>query len=433
VILIQENFLHYLWKYKVFAVNELQTTNNNSLYILRSGEHNLNSGPDFFNAKVKIGKQLWAGNIEIHVKASDWYLHHHEKDENYDNVILHVVWNKDVEVYHKNNLPIPTLELETFVSKKVVYHYQTLFNKNSKWINCENYIAETDKFILNNWLEVLYIERLKQKSEQIHKLLKHATNDWEAVLFQLLAKNFGLKVNGESFLNLAISIDFKIIRKEQNSLVNLEALLFGQAGFLNEKRDDIYYNRLQSEYNYLKSKYNIEPLFNGQFQFFRLRPSNFPTIRLAQLSKLYFSRQNLFSKILNFKNLEDYYKLFNIDTSSFWNQHYSFTSRSVKRKKKLTNQFVNLLLINTIIPLLFVYYKHIGKIQEANILMLANEIPVEKNNIIEKFTILMNKTDEGDYKIKNAFESQAFLQLKTSYCDKQLCLQCAIGNSFLNR
>jgi uncharacterized protein DUF2851 len=411
----------------------LQTTNNKDLQILGSGEHNLNSGPDFFNAKVKIGEQLWAGNVEIHVKASDWYMHHHEKDENYDNVILHVVWNKDTEVYHKNNLPIPTLELKGFVSKKVVNHYQTLFYKKSKWINCENFIAGTDKFILNNWLEVLYIERLKQKSEQIDKLLKHATNDWEAVLFQLLAKNFGLKVNGEAFFNLAISIHFNIIRKEQSSLINLEALLFGQAGFLNEKRDDIYYNRLKSEYDYLRLKYNLEPLFNGQFQFFRLRPNNFPTIRLAQFSKLYFSQHNLFSKILNLKGLEDYYKLFKIDTSPFWNQHYSFTSKSVRRSKKLTNQFINLILINTITPLLFVYYKHIGKIQEINILKLANEIPVEKNNIIEKFITIMSNSNTTDYKIKNAFESQAFLQLKTAYCDKQLCLQCAIGNSFLNR
>ncbi len=417
----------------MFSVNELQTTKNENLQILRSGEHNLNSGPDFFNAKVKIGKQLWAGNIEIHVNASDWYLHHHEKDENYDNVILHVVWNKDIEVYHKNNLPIPTLELKGFVSKEVVYHYQTLFYQKSKWINCENFIADTDKFILNNWLEVLYIERLKQKSERINKLLKQATNDWEAVLFQLLAKNFGLKVNGEAFLNLAISIDFKIIRKEQSSIINLEALLFGQAGFLNDRNDGIYYNKLQCEYNYLRSKYNLEPLFNGQFQFFRLRPNNFPTIRLAQFSTLYFSYHNLFSKILNLERLEDYYKLFEIDTSPFWHQHYSFTSKSVKRSKKLTNQFVNLLLINTIIPLLFVYYKHIGKIEEENILKLANEIPVEKNNIIEKFTTLMNNSDSYAYIIKNAFESQAFLQLKTAYCDKQLCLQCAIGNSFLKR
>jgi hypothetical protein len=433
VILIQENFLHYLWKYKIFAVNKLQTTNNIDLQILRSGDHNLNSGPDFFNAKIKIGNQVWAGNVEIHVKASDWYLHHHEKDKNYGNVILHVVWKNDIEVFHRNNLPIPTLELEGFVSKKVVHQYQILFSHKSKWISCENSIATIDKFILNNWIEVLYFERLKQKSKLIDELLKSSANDWDTVLFQLLAKNFGLKVNGEAFLNLATSIDFKIIRKEQSSLINLEAILFGQAGFLNEKKEEKYYNNLQIEYIYLKSKYKLEPLFNGQFQFFRLRPNNFPTIRLAQLSLLYFTHQNLFSIILKLKKIEDYYKLFDINTSEFWRQHYSFTTKSVNRSKNITKQFVNLLLLNTIIPLIFMYHKHTGTIREINILNLAYEIPVETNNIIEKFSTLLNVNDKQDNKIKNALESQAFLQLKSAYCNKRRCLQCAIGNSFLNR
>ena len=431
MILIQENFLHYLWKHKIFTVNKLQTSNNENLQIFRSGKHNLNSGPDFFNAKIKIGQQLWAGNIEIHVKASDWYLHHHERDDNYDNVILHVVWVNDLEVYHKNNSPIATLELKTFVSRDVVFKYKTLFFKKSKWINCEKSMATIDRFILNNWLEVLYIERIEQKSNLINELLKKYSNDWEEVLFLVLAKNFGLKINGDSFMNLAMSIDFKIIRKEQNSLINLEALLFGQAGFLNKKKEDSYYKSLQNEYRYLRSKYRIEPLFNGQFQFFRLRPNNFPTIRLAQLSMLYYSHQNLFSKILKLNEMKDFYDLFKINTSSFWKEHYNFNSKSINRPKLLTKQFINLILINTVIPLRFVYNKHIGKIENGDIFRLSKQIQVEKNKILENYIVIMNSLTEKNFKIKNAMESQAFLQLKTSYCDKQKCLFCAIGNSLL--
>ena len=431
MILIRENFLHYLWKHKIFAINKLQTSKNENLQIIRSGEHNLNSGPDFFNAKIRIGQQLWAGNIEIHVKASDWYLHHHEKDNNYDNVILHVVWVNDLEVYHKNNSPIATLELKTFVSKDVVYKYKTLFFKKSKWINCEKSIATIDRFILKNWLEVLYIERIKQKSKLINELLNKSSNDWEEVLFVLLAKNFGLKINGDSFMNLAMSIDFKIIRKEQNSLINIEALLFGQAGFLNENKEETYYKNLKNEYKYLRSKYNIEPLFNGQFQFFRLRPNNFPTVRLAQLSMLYYSRRNLFSKILKSIELEDFYDIFRINTSSYWKEHYNFNSQSTNRPKVLTKQFINLILINTIVPLRFVYNKHIGKVENEDIFSLSKQIEVEKNSILENYTVVMNSLTENNFKIKNAMQSQAFLQLKTGYCDKQKCLFCAIGNSLL--
>jgi hypothetical protein len=282
-------------------------------------------------------------------------VHNHEKDKNYDNVILHVVWINDVQVFHKNNIPIPTLELKNFVSDKILIQYRGLFFKRSNWINCENSMIHTSSFILNNWLEVLYIERLQQKSKLIEDLLIKYANDWEEVFFILLAGNFGLKVNRDSFINLASSIDFKIIRKEQGSLINLEAILFGQAGFLNDKKEGYFYNNLKKEYNFLKLKYSLKPLFNGQFQFFRLRPNNFPTIRLAQLAMLYHLHQNLFSKIIVLNDLDEYYNIFNNATSSYWKQHYNFNSRSNKRPKFLTKQFINLLLINTIIPLKYVY------------------------------------------------------------------------------
>ncbi len=432
MILVQENFLHYLWKHQFFATNKLQTTNNESLQIYNSGKHNLNSGPDFFNAKLEIESQLWAGNVEIHVKSSDWYLHQHEQDNNYDNVVLHVVWVHDAEVYHENNVEIPTLELKHLVSKSTLNQYQKLFSKDQRWINCENYIGSVDKFTLNNWIEVLYFERLQQKSELILELLNKSANDWEAVLFQLLAKNFGLKVNGDAFLNLSNSFDYKIIRKERDQLLNLEALLFGQSGFLDEEREEAYYKNLQKEYQYLQSKYQLEPIFNGQFQFFRLRPNNFPTIRLAQFAMLNFTHQNLFSKILEAKNINDFYKIFKVKTSKYWEQHYSFNSKSVKRSKITTKSFINLLLINTIIPLKFMYYKHVGKLDNEFIIKLMKQIPSEKNSIIDKFENLLNNNFIEEKYIVNALESQAYLQLKNAHCNNQNCLQCAVGNSYLN-
>jgi hypothetical protein len=424
VVLVQEDFLHYLWKFQFFTHKELFTSDHRSIQVFNAGAYNVNSGPDFFNAKVLIGGQLWAGNIEIHVKASDWYVHHHEKDSNYDNVILHVVWENDIEIYHKNNTVIPAIELKPLVSEEVLVRYYNLFSKKSNKINCENQIEKIDKFVLNNWLENLYIERLQQKSEFIVKLLNKSNNDWEKVLFQLLAKNFGLKVNGDSFFNLASSFDFKIIRKEKEKLINLEALFFGQAGFLENDMDDLYFNQLKKEYQYLKLKYNLIPVFNGQFQFFRLRPNNFPTIRIAQLARLYHNQQNLFSKIITTEDLSQIYNLLQVDTSEYWNSHYNFSKLSKKRVKKITRSFVDLVIINTIIPLRFTYSKYIGKPEVEKNIDLARHIKPESNTTIKLFQDL-------NISVKNAFESQALIQLKTNYCNYNRCLQCSIGNVLL--
>lgn len=426
MILIQEDFLHYLWKFQFFAHKKLSTTDNRPIQIFKAGEHNLNSGPDFFNAKISINGQLWAGNVEIHVKSSDWYLHRHEKDENYDNVILHVVWQHDVDIYRKNNSVIPTLELRGFTSQNLLDNYHQLFSKGTKYIHCESGISTVDKFTLNNWLEKLYIEKLLAKSNLISTLLVQSNNDWEAVLFKLLAKNFGLKVNGESFLNLANSFEFSILRKEQNKLQNLEALLFGQAGLLQEDQNGRYFNTLKEAYQFLCLKYDLAPLFKNQYQFFRLRPNNFPTIRIAQLANLYFKHKNLFSRVLSVKDRKDYNILFNTGTSEFWKTHYNFNSTSKRSVKILTKSFIDLLLVNTIIPLLFVYDKNSGKLDEEKLFDLIRQIKPEKNNVIREFNNLKINT-------KNAFETQALLHLKNEYCNRHLCLQCAIGNVLMKK
>ena len=424
--MIREDFLHYLWQFKLFNSVELKGTNNEEIQLINSGTLNTNSGPDFFNGQVKINKQLWAGNIEIHIKSSDWYVHNHEKDSAYDNVILHVVWEDDMPVFREDNSKITTLVLQDYVADDLLKNYQKLVTKQQKWINCEKDIDTVDKFKLNNWLECLYIERLNQKSTQILTLLKQSKNDWEAVLFKLLTKNFGLKVNGNAFMNMANSFDFSLLRKSQSNNKKIEALLFGQAGMLTADIQEKYYQDLQKEYQFLQLKYHIKPIHNSQVKFFRLRPNNFPTIRISQLANLYVSHQNLFSKLINLKRIEDYYDLLQITTSEFWKTHYSFTSASTKRKKQLTKSFVDLLLINTIIPLKFVYQKHIDKLDDESILQLIQQLKPERNTIIDKFTNLKIKSS-------NAFETQALLQLKNEYCSKQKCLQCVIGNQLLKK
>jgi len=414
---MQEDFLHYIWKHKKIQTNSLKTNHGEALLIHSVGAYNLNAGPDFFNAKIEIDNQLWAGNVEIHVKSSDWFLHNHEQDIAYDNVILHVVWEHDTEVYRNNNTVIPTLELKNYLSNNLISNYDKLFSKQNKWINCENDFATTNDFVLDNWLERLYFERLERKTEAIEMLLKASKNDWEAVLFKMLAKNFGLKVNGEAFLSLAESIDFSMIRKTQSNQQVLEALLFGQSGLLEKDIQNGYYLNLVKEYQFLKQKFQLETTQVLPFQFFRLRPLNFPTIRLSQLASLYHKHQNLFSKVIEINTLDGFYKLFKVSTSQFWKTHYTFQKESKASIKTASKSFIDLLIINTIIPLKFCYAKQKGQDIDASILKIITAIPSDSLKKVSS----------------SALKSQAFIQLKTMYCDKNKCLKCVVGNSLLNK
>ncbi|WP_435263978.1 DUF2851 family protein [Tenacibaculum sp. nBUS_03] len=421
---MKEDFLHYVWLHMLFNTLKLTTTNNESLSVIKVGCLNTNSGPDFLNAQLQINAQTWVGNVEIHVKSSDWYLHHHESDENYDAVILHVVWEHDSEIFMKNNQSLPTLELCNYVDKGLCDNYFKLISKKLKWIACEKEIATIDRFLLKNWMERLYLERLETKSILINQLLKESNNDYEAVLFKLLAKNFGLKVNGEAFFELSKSFDYSILRKTCFDEYILTSLLFGQAGFLEEDIQNKYFLGLKNEYEYLKHKYKLRSLNKNQFQFFRMRPNNFPTIRFAQLIALIHTHQNLFSKLMNCKGLNDFYDLFSVEINNFWKKHYTFESTSKETSKRLTKSFIDLLVINTVIPLKFVFSKSRGEVNEDDFLNLIKQLKPEKNSIISKFTELKITSE-------NAFDTQSLLELKNNYCKKNRCLKCAIGNHLL--
>jgi hypothetical protein len=420
---MKEDFLHYLWKFKKFDTLNLKTSNQEEITISSVGQYLELAGPDFFNAQITIGNQKWAGNVEIHLKSSDWYIHHHEKDAGYENVILHVVWEHDSEIYRSNNTEIPVLELKNYVSTATVNNYQNLLSPKS-WIFCEKQLKEIPQFALINWQERLFFERLERKSKPILELLQSTNNDWEAVLFCLLAKNFGLNTNGDIFLKIAQSILFSVIRKECFEVENLEALLFGSAGLLDVEKEDNYFKDLKFRYFYLLHKYQIEKSCIEPVQFFKHRPDNFPTIRLSQLANLYHKQQNLFSKISELNSLKAIYEIFSVSVAPYWQTHYQFDKESPKKKKALSQSFLDLIVLNTIIPLQFAYGKSQGKEVSEDLINILNDVKAEKNSIIDKFSSF-------GLKPKNAFETQSLLQLKNEYCNKSKCLDCAIGMELL--
>ena len=422
---MKEDFLHHVWQFKKFDIANLKTTKGESIQILNSGQYLQLAGPDFFNAQLIIGNQKWAGNVEIHLKSSDWYVHNHEKDSNYDSVILHVVWEYDVPIFRKDNSEIPTVELKEYVALSDLHKYQSLVSQKS-WIYCENELQNVDNFIYKNWQERLFFVRLERKSQLIFELVETSNQDWEAVLFYLLAKNFGLNTNGELFFKVAKSIPFHVIRKESFSLESLEALLLGQANLLSHDFQDSYAKELQKSYAYLVQKYQLQEKVIGSVEFFKHRPDNFPTIRLAQLANLYFHRKNLFSLVMNSTSISELYQIFNLGVSKYWETHYNFDKESSKKMKKLSKSFIDLLVINTIIPLRFAYARSQNKEITQELIDLATLIPAEQNVIIEKFKIF-------GLQVNNVYESQALLELKKNYCDHKKCLDCTIGHFILKK
>lgn len=420
---MKEDFLHYLWKFKKFDGLNLKSVQGEEITIIKTGDYLELAGPDFFNAHIEIGNQKWAGNVEIHLKSSDWYLHNHEKDAAYKNVILHVVWENDTAIFREDNTEIPVLVLKDYVSKEIIDNYNALVSPKT-WISCERQLKEIDRFVFKNWQERLFFERLERKSKFIDQLLEETNQDWEAVLFCLLAKNFGLNTNGNSFLQIAKAIPFSVIRKESFEVENLEALLFGTSGLLETEKEDVYYKDLKFCYFYLLHKYQIEKIYADPLQFFKLRPDNFPTIRLSQLASLYHRHQNLFSKIIDLKSIGEVYRLLNISASSYWQNHYQFDKESPNKSKMLSKPFIDLVVINTIIPLQFAYSNIRGEAIAEDLIDFINEVDSEKNAIIDKF-------NSFGIKSQSAFESQALLELKNEYCERKACLKCAIGLELL--
>ncbi|WP_291869024.1 DUF2851 family protein [Maribacter sp.] len=423
---MREDLLHFIWKHKKLPNIGLKTTDGVPISIVKIGQHNHQSGPDFFNSHIRMEEQLWVGNVEIHIKSSDWYVHNHEVDNNYNSVILHVVWEDDAAVFRSDNSKIPTLELKSYIEKDFLKKHEALFNSaDITFVNCERNIKTMDSFVVLNWLERLFFERLEQKTEIIKELLLKSNNDWEYVLFIMLLKNFGLKINGDSFFSLQSALNPSIVSKLKNNGFQLESALYGLSGILKgEECLDSYYIRLHKEYQFLKNKFSLteEGIINPKF--FKLRPPNFPTIRLSQFSNLYSVHQNLFSKLIGETSLKDLRAIFKVNASEYWDTHFTFGKESKKNKKRITNKFVDLIIINTILPFKFYYTKSLGKDIDEELLKIISEIATEDNSTINNFKKI------GIYSL-SAKDSQALLQLYNNYCTKNKCLQCAIGASLL--
>ncbi len=418
-----EDLLHYVWKYQRFNRN-LITSGGTPVNVEFPGINNVDAGPDFTNAKIRIDNTLWAGNVEIHVKSSDWYTHNHHKDGAYKNIILHVVYEDDKDIFDRAGNKIPTVEIKDFIDNSLVSRYKS-FTESKNPIACAKLINAVDTIVVFGWLEKLAIERLQNKTEDIFNKLALYKNDWEQAFYEIFARNLGFKVNAEPFEMLAKSVPQQYFAKCKNNLFQLEALLFGQAGLLEEKFTDEYPNSLKAEYSYLQKKFNLKPLNKHLWKFLRIRPGNFPTIRLAQFAGLIYKSENLFSKVIECNSAKELYSLFDAECSIYWFNHYVFDKETGEKSKKIGKSAIELLIINTMVPFLFTYgkahesYKYI----ERSLEFLA-QIPPESNHIIKTFS------DTG-IKAENAMQSQALIQCYNQYCLKRKCLQCNVGNAVL--
>jgi hypothetical protein len=421
---IPEEFLHFIWENRLFNAHNLKTFSGESLEIIQPGRKNTNSGPDFFNAKIKIDDTIWAGNIEIHKKASDWGKHNHDKDKAYENVVLHVVEEADMQIRRVNGTQIPTLRLTW--PEHLSRNYQKLLEAKT-WIPCEEQFYQVDPVALRLGFNRLMIERLEHKTIEIEKRLAQNKNNWNETFYQLLARMFGFKVNAIPFEMLAKSVPLQILGKHKNNHFQLEALLYGTSGLLNEELlGDDYFIKLREEYSFLYKKYNLKTVESHLWKFMRLRPGNFPTIRISQLAALIHRSQGLFSKIIETESIEELKKLFNVKASDYWISHYRFNKLSSKKQEKeLGKNSINILIINVIVPFLFVYGEKQNQHHLKNrALDFLEKLPSENNSIIKKWR-------ELGVEPRSAFESQALIWLKNSYCVPKKCLNCQIGNKLV--
>jgi len=425
-MLITEDFLHYLWKFRLFERSALQTTAGDELEIYSAGMHNTDSGPDFQNGRIRIEQTIWAGNIELHINSSDWQKHNHTIDNAYNNVILHVVYRDDVPLVLSDGRRIPTLELKDRVPDDLYARYHNLVYGEKTIIPCEASIGKLDDFTLRTWFTRVLIERLEKKSAMVIAALQFNRGDWEETFYQFLAANFGFKTNALPFELLARSLPQNILAKNKSNAMQIEALIFGQAGMLEDDFEDNYPQQLKQEYTFLGKKYNLKPIEKHLWKFMRLRPSNFPTVRLAQFAALIVSSNHLFSKVLDVKDFKALHDLFDgIKVNEYWDDRYRFDKPSKPSPKNLGEASINILLLNTLAVFLFSYGKHHQ--QQYYIdrsLKLLESLPGEQNQIIADFNAV-------GVKAGSAFESQALLELKNYYCNYKKCLQCSVGNKIL--
>ncbi len=421
-----EAILHFIWKYKFFNPLGLRTFVGETLQIIATGIHNMDAGPDFHQSKIKIGETIWAGNVEIHLKSSDWLKHHHDVDKAYDNVILHVVWENDIDIERTDQTLIPVLELKNIIAKKIIENYDQL-KQNNYWIPCENQLPNVDDFIKQQTLDRMMMERLEDKANIINEIYQLNNGNWEDTFYITLAKSFGFKVNSLPFEILAKQLPQNILAKHKNNPLQIESLIFGVSGLLDRKFTDDYPNQLKTEFDFLQKKYQLKNLDASLWKFSKTRPDNFPTIRLSQFAALVIKSSHLFSQIIAIKNQTDYIKLFeDLSINNYWEKHFVFDKVVDEKSVNLGKSSIEIILINTIAPLLFFYGKQIG---DKKFIDRALEI---LENIKPESNIFTKGFKERGLSVQNSFDSQAVIHLKKNYCDQKKCLNCGIGLKILS-
>lgn len=422
---MNEAFLHFVWQYRLYHPN-INTHDEQAVEVLNPGEHNFDAGPDFSNARIKIGSTTWAGNVEIHLKASDWNTHKHHDDPAYANVILHVVFENDMEVLSSNQKSLPTLELKGLINEGVYKKYFYYLN-NKHRIPCEKDIHSITPILMNSWLERLFIERMENKTKILHSLYKHNTNSLTQTFYQVLAGNFGFKTNEQPFRMLARVLPISILGKHKTSLFQIEALLFGCSGLLNLDYADDYPTALLQEFLFLQKKYALTQIDTHLWKFLRLRPGNFPTIRISQFAALIHKSENLFSKVIETKTVDELSEFFEVKASSYWEDHYTFDKSANRKQKALGQSAIENILLNTVVQFMFFYAQIKGKpeVRDRAINLMLHLKP-EKNHIISLWKQI-------GIEAVNAFESQALIELRNSYCKQKQCLKCNIGTKLIKQ
>lgn len=423
---MKEELISFLWQYKKFNFLDLQSTDNQAIEIIEFGTKNPNAGPDFINAKVKIDNTTWMGSVELHVYSSQWISHKHQENIAYDNVILHVVWEDDKPILRSNGVPIPCLELRNITDIDVIDRYHNL-QSSSTWIPCQNSIGKVPSITTTIWLQTLVVERMLDKAKNIDAFQVKYDHHWEMLFFIAVARAMGLKVNSQAFEALASSIPIEVLQKHRDQPIQIEALLFGQANLLASSYSDKYPKKLLTEYTFLKTKYSLESIPKNYWKFMRMRPFNFPTIRLAQLANLISDGGLSFQSIID-TPVQGILHLFeNINPSTYWKDHYLFDKASEAKAKPMGKDRRDLILINAVSPLLTLYAQHISDdtlLEKATDIL--NMLPAEKNVIIDHWK-------ELGIKANNASESQGLIHLKNHYCTHFRCLNCSIGLKIMSK
>lgn len=419
-----EQLLHYVWKHKILPLKDLHTTDGQAVEVIDPGLLNTDSGPDFFNAKIKINGTLWVGNIEIHTLASDWYRHSHDKDIAYDSVVLHIAGEVDREVYRTTGEQIPQMQL--CCPDYIRTNFDEL-RQADRYPVCRSIIRTLPKLTVHSWMSALQSERFRQKAEQVEQRLERCNGNWEDAFFVTLARNFGFGLNGDAFEKWAQLIPLRAVDKHRDNLFQIEAIFFGQAGLLEEEIDDEYYRKLRQEFTYLKHKFGLQVMDASLWRFLRLRPGNFPHVRIAQLAFLYYQERALLSRVTEAETVKLAKDILRSRTSDYWETHYHFYDSSPRRTKSLSDSSLNLLLINTVVTFFYAYGKYRGEeclCERAETFL--EELKAENNYVTRMWS-------EVGLKVTNAADSQALLQLKKEYCDKKKCLYCRIGFEYLRR